>query len=238
VYAALGGVLFLLAVFLQGSLGFTPLEAGAATLPVTALMLLLSARSGALAQRIGPRLPLTAGPLLLTAAMLLMTRIDPGDGYVGSVLPALLVFGLGLAALVAPVTATVLAAADERHSGVASGINNAVARIAQLLAVAVLPLVAGLSGADYERPHALAEGFHAAMRVGAALAVLGAVVAYAGIRTDVLERRPQPSGEQHAPGERGDAARLAEVGAVARPTHCAVAGPPALDVRSPARRAA
>ena len=139
VYAALGGVFFLLVAFLQISLDYSPIAAGAATLPVTALMLLFSARSGALAQRIGPRTPLTIGPLVIAAGMLLMLRIDPGDSYVSSVLPAVIVYGIGLTLVVAPVTATVLAAADSRHSGVASGINNAVARVAGLLAVAVLP---------------------------------------------------------------------------------------------------
>ena len=93
VYAALGGVFFLLVAFLQISLGYSPIAAGAASLPVTALMLLLSARSGALAQRIGARIPLTVGPLVIAAGLLLMTRIDPGDSYVSSVLPAVIVFG-------------------------------------------------------------------------------------------------------------------------------------------------
>ena len=138
VYAALGGVFFLLVVFLQVALGYTPIAAGAASLPVTALMLVLSPRAGALAQRIGPRLPLTLGPILIAVGMLLMRRIDPGDSYLGAVLPAVVVFGLGLSLVVAPVTATVLAAADERHAGVASGVNNAVARTAGLVAVAAL----------------------------------------------------------------------------------------------------
>ena len=140
VYAALGGVFFLLVVFLQTALGYTPLQAGAASLPITVLMLALSSRAGALAQARGPRLPLTVGPLLIAAGMLLMLRIAPGSSYLTDVLPAVVVFGLGLAATVAPVTATVLAAADERHAGVASGVNNAVARTAQLVAVAALPL--------------------------------------------------------------------------------------------------
>jgi predicted MFS family arabinose efflux permease len=125
VYAALGGVLFLLTVYLQESLRYSALEAGAATLPISVLLLALSARIGDLAQRIGPRTPLTVGPLLLSAGMLLMARIEPGDAYVSSVLPAVIVFGLGLAGVVAPVTATVLAAVDERHAEVASGVNNA-----------------------------------------------------------------------------------------------------------------
>ena len=132
VYAAMGGVFFFLVVFLQVSLGYSPIAAGAASLPITALMLAFSPRAGALAMRIGPRLPLTLGPIGIAIGTLMMTLIDPGDSYVGSVLPAVIVFGLGLTLVVAPITATVLAAADERHAGVASGVNNAVARTAGL----------------------------------------------------------------------------------------------------------
>ncbi len=191
VYAALGGVFFLLVSFLQISLGYSAIEAGAASLPVTALMLLLSARSGALAQRIGARIPLTVGPLVIAVGLLLMTRIDPGDSYVSSVLPALIVFGLGLTLVVAPVTATVLAAADSRHSGIASGINNAVARVAGLLAVAVLPLIAGLTGDQFYDPAAMTDGFHMAMVACAALAVAGGVLAWLTISSDVLAAEPE-----------------------------------------------
>lgn len=145
VYTALGGVFFLLVVVLQTALGYSPVAARAASLPVTAIMLALSSASGALAQRIGPRLPLTIGPLVIAAGMVLMTRIGPGASYGTVVLPAVVVFGLGLAATVAPVTAAALAAADERHAGVASGVNNAVARTAGLLAVALLPPSAACS---------------------------------------------------------------------------------------------
>ncbi len=96
---------------------------------------------------------------MIAAGLLLMTRIDPGDSYVSSVLPAVIVFGLGLTLVVAPVTATVLAAADARHAGIASGINNAVSRVAGLLAVAVLPLIAGLTGDSFYDPAAMADGF-------------------------------------------------------------------------------
>ena len=215
VYAALGGVFFLLVVFLQTVLGYSALAAGAASLPVTVLMLLLSSRSGALAQRIGPRVPLTVGPLLLAAGMLLMTQIERGDSYAAAVLPAVAVFGLGLSATVAPVTATALAAADERHSGVASGVNNAISRAAQLLAVAVLPVVAGLSGTDYQDPDALAAGFRTAMVVTAGLAAAGGAIAWLTIRSDVLEAatpltEPAIAGDRRPAGDR----------------HCAVAGAP------------
>jgi MFS family permease len=193
VYAALGGVFFLLVILLQVVLGYSAIAAGAAALPVTVLMLTLSARAGALAQRIGPRLPLTIGPLLIAAGMLMMSTIGAGDSYVGTILPAVVVYGLGLALVVAPITATVLAAADQRHAGVASGVNNAVARTAQLAAVAALPLIVGLSGSDFADPVALEDGFQAAMIVTAALAALGGVFAFFFISNDVLERgEPEP----------------------------------------------
>ncbi|MBA2763778.1 MAG: MFS transporter [Thermoleophilaceae bacterium] len=201
VYAALGGVFFLLVAFLQVSLGYSAIAAGAAALPTTVAMLLLSSRAGALAQRIGPRLPLTFGPLLIAAGMGLMALISPGDTYVGSILPAVTVFGLGLALTVAPITATVLAAAEERHSGIASGVNNAVARTAQLAAIAALPVLVGLGGSDFENSQAMAEGFQAAMWIAAALCGAGAVVGWLTISNDVLERdEPQPgSTDYHCP---------------------------------------
>jgi EmrB/QacA subfamily drug resistance transporter len=182
IYAALGGAFFLLAVDLQQALLFSPMAAGAALFPVTVIMLALSARAGQLAQRIGPRLPMTVGPLLVTAGLLLMRRISPGGHYPAQVLPAIVVFGLGLALTVAPLTATVLAAADERHAGVASGINNAVARAASLFAVAVLPVLAGLTGASYRHPAAFSQGFHTALLYAAGGTFLGAVMAFLGIR--------------------------------------------------------
>ena len=195
VYAALGGVFFLFVAFLQISLGYSPIAAGAASLPVTVLMLLLSSGSGALAQRIGPRIPLTVGPIGIAAGMLLMTRIEPGDSYVSTVLPAVIVFGLGLALVVSPVTATVLAAAEARRSGIASGVNNAVARVAGLLAVAVLPLIAGLSGHRFYERAAMTSGFHVAMIACAALAGIGGVLAWLTISDNVLQAEPEHRGE-------------------------------------------
>jgi MFS family permease len=212
VYAALSGVFFLLVAFLQISLGYSPIAAGAASLPITALMLLFSSRSGALAQRIGPRIPLTLGPLILAAGMLLMTQINPADGYVLSVLPAVIVFGVGLTLVVSPVTATVLAAAEERRAGIASGVNNAVSRVAALLAVAVLPLIAGLTGDRFYRKAAMTHGFHVAMVASAVLAVAGGVIAWLTISDDVLAAEPQSRGEQ--PVE------------VSTDYSCAVCGPP------------
>jgi EmrB/QacA subfamily drug resistance transporter len=195
VYAALGGFFFLLVSFLQISLGYTPIEAGIASLPVTLLMLLFSARAGALAQRIGARVPLTVGPLVIALGLLLMTQINPGDSYLASILPSILIFGLGLTLVVAPVTATVLAAADSRHSGVASGVNNAVARVAGLLAVAVLPAVAGLTGDSFYDPAKMTAGFHMGMVVCAALAAGGGILAWFTISSTVLHAEPEPDGD-------------------------------------------
>jgi EmrB/QacA subfamily drug resistance transporter len=187
VYAALGVVFFLLVSFLQISMGYTPIEAGSASLPVTFLMLIGSARAGELAQRIGPRIPLTVGPLIIAAGLLLMMRIDPGDTYIASVLPAVLVFGIGLTLVVAPVTATVLAAVDAKHSGIASGVNNAVARVAGLLAVAVIPVLSGITGDKFYEPSHMTHGFHMGMMFCAILTVIGAVIAWTTISSDVLE---------------------------------------------------
>ena len=158
--------------------------------------------------------------------MLMMSAIDIGDRYVGAVLPAVVVFGLGLSLVVAPVTITVLAAADPRQAGIASGVNNAVARTAGLLAVAVLPLIAGLSGADYQDPEAIADGFTIGMRFAAALAAAGGVLAFATISDDVLERAKAP--------ERRPCQKVIEQ---VPERHCAVAGTPlATPPRAPAPR--
>jgi EmrB/QacA subfamily drug resistance transporter len=195
VYAALGGFFFLLVAFLQISMGYTPIEAGAASLPVTLLMLAFSARAGALAQRIGPRLPLTLGPLIIAAGLLMMMGIEPGNSYLTAILPPIVVFGAGLTLVVAPVTATVLAAADMRHSGIASGVNNAVARVAGLLAVAVLPAAAGITGDSFYDPGKMTDGFHTAMAICAVLAVLGGVLAWFTIAATVLHTEPEPGGD-------------------------------------------
>ncbi|MFF7644237.1 DHA2 family efflux MFS transporter permease subunit [Streptomyces canus] len=183
VYAAFGGFFFLAALQLQVVVGWSALQAGTALLPTTALMLLFSARSGALADRIGPRIPLTVGPLLCAAGMLLMLRVGPGASYVGDVLPALLVLGTGMVALVAPLTATVLGSVDASRAGLASGINNAAARAAGLIAVAALPLVAGMGEAAYRSPEAFDDAFGRAMTVCAGVLVVGSVVAFATVRS-------------------------------------------------------
>lgn len=182
VYAALGGAIFLLSIQLQEVVGFTALATGLALVPMTVVMLLLSARAGRLAQRIGPRLPMTAGPLLAAVGLALMVRIDADAAYVSAVLPAVLVFALGLSFTVAPLTATVLAAASDEHAGVASGVNNDVARIGGLLAVAVLPPLAGISGADYRDPAAFSDGYEIAIWISAGMCALGGILAFLAIR--------------------------------------------------------
>ncbi|WP_217209945.1 MFS transporter [Streptomyces sp. AC550_RSS872] len=182
VYAAFGGFFFLGALQLQVVVGYSALGAGTALLPTTALMLLFSARSGALADRIGPRIPLTVGPLLCAAGMLLMLRVGPDASYLLDVLPALLVLGLGMVTLVAPLTATVLASVDTARAGLASGVNNAAARAAGLVAVAALPLLAGMGEEAYRSPAAFDDSFGQAMVWCAAVLVIGAVVAFATVR--------------------------------------------------------
>lgn len=190
IYGAFGAVLFLLVVQLQVVAGFSPLAAGVATLPITVLMLLLSSYAGALSQRIGPRLPMTLGPLLCAASTLLMLRIGVDASYLGDVLPSVVVLGLGLSLLVAPLTATVLAAVDDLHAGVASGVNNAVARAAALLTIAVLPVAAGLSGDDYRRPADFSDGFRVGMLIATAMLLMGAALAAATVRNDALAVAP------------------------------------------------
>lgn len=146
-------------------------------------MLLFSARSGALADRIGPRIPLTVGPLLCAAGMLLMLRVGPGASYAADVLPAVLVLGTGMVTLVAPLTATVLASVDTSRAGLASGINNAAARAAGLIAVAALPLLAGMGPEAYRSPDAFDDAFHRAMLLCAGILALGSAVAFTTVRS-------------------------------------------------------
>ncbi len=181
VYAGLGAATFLVVLQLQVVLGYSPIEAGASLLPLTVLMLLLSARFGALSQRVGPRLPMTVGPLVIAIGLLLFGQVDAGSSFWTSVLPAGIVLGLGLSITVAPLTATVLGAVDEEHLGIASGVNNAVARLAGLLAVAVLPGVVGLDLASTQAE--FSEGFGTAMVVAACLCVLGGLVAFLTVRS-------------------------------------------------------
>ncbi|MGH3751980.1 MAG: MFS transporter [Pseudonocardiaceae bacterium] len=209
VYAGLGVFFFLLVQQLQIVAGFSPLAAGTALLPVTVLMLLLSSRAGALAERIGPRLPLAMGPLLAATGFLLTLRIGREASYLVDVAPAVVVLGLGLSLTVAPLTATVLGSADPRYAGTASGVNNAIARTGSLLAVAVIPVAAGLGGTSYTDPISFDSGFRTAMLISAALLALGALAAVALLR----EPSPEP------------APTTAERIALQRCPHCGVTGP-------------
>ena len=187
VYGGFGAIFFLLVIQLQVVSGFSPIAAGTATLPVTVVMLLLSSRSGALAARIGPRLQMATGPLVVALSMLLLLRVGPGASYTADVLPAVLVLGLGLAIMVSPLTATALAAASDDHAGMASGVNNAVARTAGLLAVAAVPALSGLTGRVYDDPVAFDAGFATSLWISAGVLVVGGALAGLLVRNDVLE---------------------------------------------------
>ena len=204
VYGALGTATFLLVVYLQQALGYSALAAGAALLPMTVLMLTLSGRAGGLAERVGARTPMTIGPVLMAGGFLLMLRIQPGASYLTTVLPAVVVLGCGLVLMVAPLTATVLSSVADHHAGVASGANNAVARTAQLMAVAAIPLAAGITGDAYRDPMAFGNGFETAMWISAGLSVFGGVLAAVTIAG-------------HKPAERRT---------VREHTHCALESPP------------
>ncbi|OBG27539.1 MFS transporter [Mycobacterium sp. 852002-51057_SCH5723018] len=180
VYTAVGGALFLLALQLQESLHYSALAAGLALLPMTVIMLIGSPWAGALGQRTGPRLPMTVGPLIAAAGLALMARTVPGATYLGAVLPAVVVFGVGLAITVAPLTAAVLSAVPDTYAGTASGANNAISRVAGLLAIAVLPVAAGIHAGPGQP---LGPGFSIAMLIAAACCVVGGITAALTIRT-------------------------------------------------------
>ncbi len=208
-YAAMGGVFFLLPTQLQNGLGYSALAAGIAGLPTTVLLTVLSGPAGALAQRIGPRLPMTVGPLVAAAGVALLHRVHPDSSYWSDVFPAVVLQGLGISLFVAPLTATVLASVEVRRAGVASGVNNAAARVAQLVAVAALPLLVGLSSDQYRDPAALDDAFGAAVLICAGLMVVGAVVSFLAVPNELVPVRPDEE--------------------VSRPHcahHCAVSAPP------------
>ncbi len=185
VYAALGSVLFFLVIQLQTVSGYGALRAGVAMLPITGCMILLASRGGALGTRIGPRIPMTIGPLVMAAGTLLLLGVDAGTSYWRDVFPGLTVFGVGLALMVAPLTGTVLAAAPDEHAGIASGVSNAVARAGSLLAVAALPMAVGLSGADYALASVFDAAYGRAVTVCATLLALGGLLSWLTIRNPV-----------------------------------------------------
>jgi EmrB/QacA subfamily drug resistance transporter len=172
-YAALSITSFFLVLFLQEVAGYTAVQSGLATVPTTLVMFALSRRVGRLADRLGPRLFMGGGPLVGAAGVLLYQRVGKDAPYLTEVLPAVLVFAVGLSATVAPLTATVLADADEHNAGIASAVNNAIARVAGLLGVAALGAVAagGVTLAS----------FHRVMLVAAILLALGGILGLVGI---------------------------------------------------------
>ena len=186
IYAALSLSGFLIAVFLQQVGGYAATLAGLALLPETVIMIALSPRFGALAARHGPRLFMTFGPITAGIGTLLMLTVTEDVNYWTQLLPGVLLFGLGLAITVAPLTSAILGAIDERQAGIGSAINNAVARVAGLVAVAALGIIIG-----YELD---LDGFHRGLIATAALLILGGVISWVGIRNPQPEK--EPSGEK------------------------------------------
>jgi MFS family permease len=214
VYGALGGTLFLLPVELQVVSHYSPLASGLALLPVTVIMLAFSSRSGRLASRVGPRLQMAGGPVVIGVGLVLLVRATHSGAYLTMVFPAVVVFGIGLAVTVAPLTATAMGAASPEHAGIASAVNNVVARAAALVAVAVLPLVAGIAGGAALQPAHFAAGFRAAVIIAGIICAVGGVLAAVTIRN--------PPSEQHL------------VTHHMRNWHCAIDGAPLQAAVSPA----
>ena len=199
-YAALGVSFFLVAYQLQVSAGWSALRSGTALLPATLLMLVGSSRSGALAERIGPRLQLTVGPLVVAAGLVLLAGVGPDARWLIDVAPGATVFGLGLVAVVAPLTSTVMGSVDPDHVSTASGVNNAVARTAGLSALSAVPVVSGLVAA--EGAVDVTAAYHTSVLIAAGVAAGAAPLALLGLPSRATTR---PS---------------------ARRSHCAVDGPP------------
>jgi EmrB/QacA subfamily drug resistance transporter len=194
VYGALGTVLFLLVLQLQVTVGYSAIAAGVATLPITIAMLLLSSRFAVIASRTGPRLPMTIGPLFCAGGVVLLAPVSSGTSYWLGVFPGIVLFALGLSGLVSPLTSAVLAAAPDEHAGVASGVNNAVARAGSLLAVAALPALVGLSGEDYKNPVVLTAGYHSGQLICAGLLAAGGIVSWIGLRNTGPVGQPSTTG--------------------------------------------
>ena len=203
-YAGLIGGLFFVGLFLQQVVGYTPLEAGLATTPISVLLFVLSPRFGRIASGTGPRLPMTVGPIVGGLGLLLMLRIGAGADYVRDVLPGVVVFGLGLAATVAPLTATVLDSVPEHQVGIASGVNNGISRVAGLLAIAVLGAVisarfvaiAGdVPGGPLTADAAAAStsAFHLGLLIAAVLMILGGIASGLGIENKRPQEAPEPA---------------------------------------------
>jgi EmrB/QacA subfamily drug resistance transporter len=182
-YAGLAILFFFLVIFLQQVAGYSALESGFATLPVTLVMFVLSRRFGALADRYGPRLFMGAGPLVAAAGLLLLLRTGIDTSYLADLLPSLLVFSIGLAMTVAPLTATVLADADETDAGIASAVNNAVARVAGLVGISLIGVVIAsrLPGDTFAANDGSVRAFHEAVLICAGLVAAGGIAGAVGI---------------------------------------------------------
>jgi len=201
VYGALTGATFLLPVVLQVVSGYSPL-------PLTVIMLALSARSGELAARIGPRLQLSVGPFIVGAGLAMLTLSTSGSSYVADVLPPVAIFGVGIAITVAPLTATAMSSAPAHLAGIASAVNNDLSRFGGLLAVAILPALAGITGQAYLHPAALAAGFRTAVFISGGLCAAGGLLAAVTITNP--RRGSQPTAAS----------------AVGHCLHCALDAPP------------
>ena len=188
VYAALSTLTFFLVLFLQQLAGYSPLKSGLVLVPITIVMFVLSPRVGRLSMRYGPHLFMGVGPLVTALGVIPLVRLKPGFDYWTELLPPLLFFSVGLSMIVAPLTSTVLADAGESDAGIASGVNNAVARVAGLLGIAIVG--AAIAGADNKLD---LSGFRMAMWITAALVATGGVIGLAGIRNQgrTLDTRPE-----------------------------------------------
>jgi predicted MFS family arabinose efflux permease len=183
IYGGLSVAVFLIAVFVQQVAGYTALEAGLALLPVTIIMFFLSSPVGALAGRYGPRFFMGVGPIIGGVSFLYLMRADATAAYVTQLLPAIVGFGVGLVLTVAPLTAAILGAVEPQRAGIASAVNNAVARIAGLITVAVLGMVTG--------SHLDAHAFHRGMVFAAALLIGGGVISAIGIQNNITSHTKQ-----------------------------------------------
>lgn len=194
VYGALGGAFFLVTVALQQGMGYSAIAAGVAGIPVTIVLALLSSKMGALVPKIGARPLLTAGPILMAAGMYLLGIMQPGQSYWIGVLPGYLLFAFGLVLVVAPVTTTALADIPANESGAASGINNALARVASLIAITVLPLAAGMTTtqtATLSTGQPFLDQYQIAMTLAALTCLVGAAVAFFGFRPSDARLTPE-----------------------------------------------
>lgn len=192
-YMAIGSLFFFLSLQLQDVLGYSALQAGAATIPPTVIMLLFSPLAGRVGLRIGPRIPMTVGPIVMGGGVALMHGLGEGDSYLTDVLPGVVVFGIGMTIFVAPLTTAVLAALPDRQAGIASAVNNAVARFAQLMSSAALPAAAGLSAATAVASPAFSAGFDRAMLITAGVAFAGGLISFLTIRGGKVPPAGSPS---------------------------------------------